>query len=78
MYFRKYRLRKSWLDQCLKSRVSEDPSIDNMGNWSKHCCNLNGNTCTIFMNHCEGNCIGIHHKISFSDIQNPKTVLLTH
>ena len=25
MYFRKYRLPKTWLDKCLKSPVSEDP-----------------------------------------------------
>ena len=26
MYFRNYQLRKTWLDKCLKSPVSEDPS----------------------------------------------------
>ena len=58
MYFPKYRLRKTWLDKCLKSRVSEDPSTDNMANGSKHCCNLNDSTFTIIINHCETNCIG--------------------
>ena len=30
MYFGSYRLRKPWLDKCLKGLVSEDPSISNM------------------------------------------------
>ena len=32
MYFRNYGLQKTWLDRCLKSLVSEDPSIGNMVN----------------------------------------------
>ena len=40
MYFRKYRLRKIWLDKFLKSRVSEDPETDNKENGSRHCSNL--------------------------------------
>ena len=55
MYFPKYRLRKTWLDKCLKSRVSEDPSTDNMANGSKQFCNLNNSTFTISVNHCGGN-----------------------
>ena len=51
MYFRKYRLRKKWLDKCLKSRVSEDPSNGNIANGSKHCCNLNDSTLAVFINH---------------------------
>ena len=58
MYFLNYRLRKKWLDECLKSRVPEDPSTDNIPNESKHCWNLNQSTFNIFINHCEGNCIG--------------------
>ena len=54
MYFRKYRLRKTWLDKCLKSRVPEDPSTDNMANGPKHYCNLNDSTFRIFINHCKG------------------------
>ena len=54
MYLRKYRLEKTCLDKCLKSRVSEDASRDNMANRWKHCCNLNYSTITIFINHCEG------------------------
>ena len=58
MYFRKYRLPKRWLDKCLKSRVSADPYTDKAAYVSKHCCNLNGSTFIIFINHCEGSCIG--------------------
>ena len=37
MYFGSYRLRKPWLDKCLKGLVSEDPSISNMVRGTKHC-----------------------------------------
>ena len=40
MYFRTYGLRKTWLDKCLKSPVSEDPSTSNMVNKPKHCSKL--------------------------------------
>ena len=36
-YFRNYRLRKTWLYQCLKSPVSRDPSETNIVNGPKHC-----------------------------------------
>ena len=36
MYFLNYGLRKTWLDQCLKSPLSEDPSKSNMVNALKH------------------------------------------
>ena len=58
MYFRNYRLRTTWSDQCLKSSVSEDPSKENMENGSKQCCNLNDSNFTVFITHCEGSCIG--------------------
>ena len=58
MHIRKYRLRKTWLDKGLKSRVSEDPSTDNIQNGSKHCCNLKDTAFTIFFTHCKGSCIG--------------------
>ena len=58
MYFRKYRLQKTWLDKCLKSRVSQEPSTNNMANGSKYCCNLNDGTFTIFIKHCGGNYVG--------------------
>ena len=37
MYLGSYALRKQWLDKCLKSPVSEDPSKKNRINGSKHC-----------------------------------------
>ena len=55
MYFWTYGLRKTCLDKCLKDPLSEDPSITNMVNGSKHCSNLNDNTFTIFINHCHCN-----------------------
>ena len=71
MYFSKCRLRKTWLDKCLKSHVSEDPYTDNMENWSKQCSNLNDSTFTKFINTLK--VVGLE-KVSFSDTQNPKTV----
>ena len=55
MYYWNYLLQKTWLDQCLKSCVSKVPRTHNMANGSKQCCNLNGSTFTIFINHCGGN-----------------------
>ena len=49
---------KSWLDKCLKSPVSEDPSTSNMVNMPKHCRNLHHNTFIIFIDHCQGNWAG--------------------
>ena len=54
MFFRKYRLRKTWLDKSLKSRVSQEPYRENNENGSKHCKNRNDSTFTRFNNHCEG------------------------
>ena len=48
MYFRNYRLRKTWVYKCLKSPVCEDPLTRNMINVPKSCCNLNESTFTIF------------------------------
>ena len=36
MYFRKYGSRKTWLNKCLKSPVSDDRSTFNMVNGPKH------------------------------------------
>ena len=57
MYFQNYGLQKTWLDQCLKSPVSEDLSKSNMVNVPKHCSNLKDSTFTIFIDHCQGNCL---------------------
>ena len=70
MYLRKYRLRKTWLDQCLKSRVSEDPSTDNMANGSKHCCNLKEAPLAYLL--ITVNVIALE-KVSFSDTKDRKS-----
>ena len=57
MYFRNYGLQKTWLDQCLKSLVSEHPSKTNMVNEPKHCSNFKDTSFTIFIDPCEGNCL---------------------
>ena len=49
MYFRNCGLKKPWLDKCLKSPVSEDPSKSNMVNGPKYCSNLNCSTFSIFL-----------------------------
>ena len=48
MYFRNYRLWKTWLDRCLKSPDSEHPLTHNMLKGPKHLLNLHGNTFIIF------------------------------
>ena len=55
MYFRNYGLQKTWLGQCLKSLVSEDPSKRRMVNRSKQYWNLNNSTFTIFIVNFEDN-----------------------
>ena len=40
MYFRNYALPKTWLDQCLKSPVSGNPTKGNMANTPNNCSNL--------------------------------------
>ena len=58
MYFRNQGLQKTSLDKCLKDRVSEDPSTDNITSGLTHCCDLKDSTFTKFINHCQGNCLG--------------------
>ena len=36
MYFRLYEVEKPWLNKCLKSPISEDPSKSSMVNGPKH------------------------------------------
>ena len=55
MYFRNYGLRETWLDNCLESPVSEDPSTGNRVNGPKNCCNLKDSTFTMFIDHSETN-----------------------
>ena len=56
MYFRNYGLPKTWLDKCVKSPVSEDPSKSKMANAPKHISNLKGSPFTIFIDHWVVNC----------------------
>ena len=55
MYLRNYGLRKTYLDKCLKSPVSDYILTINVVNGPKHCFTLNDSTFTIFIDHCEGN-----------------------
>ena len=71
MFFRHSGLPKTLLDKCLKNRVSEDPSTDNIRNALKHCCNLNESTFTIYISQSEGNAL---QKVYFSDIKSRRTV----
>ena len=56
MGFGNYGLPKRWLDQCLKSPVSEDPSKRNMVNAPKHCLNLKNSTFANFVDNWDVNC----------------------
>ena len=58
MHFRKYRLRKTWVDKCLKGRVPEDAWRDKLPNRSKNCRNLNESTFTKIVNHSGADYVG--------------------
>ena len=55
MYFGNSGVRKTWLDNCLKSALPLYPSTIKTVNEPKHCSNLNGGIITIFIDHWEGN-----------------------
>ena len=57
MYFGNYGLPKGWLDQCLKSLFSEDPSKSNMVKTPKHCSNLKDRPFTILIDQWQVNCL---------------------
>ena len=71
MYFRNYGLQKTWLDQCVKSPVSEDPTKSNMVNAPKHCSNLKDTSLPYLL--ITGQSI-VLQKLSVIHIQNLKTV----
>ena len=71
MYFRNYGLPKTWLDQCLKSPLSEDPTKSNMVNAPKHCSNLKDTSLPYLL--ITGKTILLQN-VSRSHIQNLKTV----
>ena len=58
MYLPNYGLRKTWLHNCLKSPVLEDPLTRSMLNGPKHCCNLNESTFTILIDIFQSNLVG--------------------
>ena len=70
MYFRNYGLPNTWLDQCLKSPVSEDPTKSNTVNALKHCSNLKDTSLPYLL--ITGKSI-VLQKVSVSHIQNVKT-----
>ena len=49
MYFRNYRLWKTWLDRSLQSAVAEHPLTINAWNSSKYLRNLHENTYNTFL-----------------------------
>ena len=75
MYFWSNGLWKTWLDKCVKCRVSEDPSTSNMGNGPKHCQKLKDSTFTIFIDPCERNSGWRSHSKWYA---KSKDCLLTH
>ena len=72
MYFRNYGLQKTWLDQCLKSPVSEHPTKSNIVNAAKHCSNLKDTSLPYLL--ITGQTIVLQN-VSVSHIQNLKSVL---
>ena len=72
MYFRNYGLQKTWLDQCLKSPVSEHPTKSNIVNAPKHCSNLKDTSLPYLL--ITGKTIVLQN-VSVSHIQNLKSVL---
>ena len=71
MYFRNYGLQKTWLDQCVKGPVSEDPTKSNMVNAPKHCSNLKDTSLPYLL--ITGKLIVLKN-VSVIHIQNLKTV----
>ena len=71
MCFQNYGLPKTWLDECLKSLVSDDPTKSNMVNAPKHCAYLKETSLPYLL--ITGKSI-VLQKISLSDVQNLKTV----
>ena len=71
MYFRNYGLPKTWLDQCLKSPISEDPTKSKLVNAPKHCSNLKDTSLPYLL--ITGKSIVLQN-VSVSHIQNLKTV----
>ena len=58
MYLGNYGLRKRWLEKCLKSPLTDEPSTSNMVNGSKYFWILDDGIFPIFIDHCEHNSVG--------------------
>ena len=71
MYFRNDRLRKTWLDKCLKSPVSEDPSTSDMVNDPNTVEICTTATLSYLLITVEATKL---EKVSLSDMQNLRTV----
>ena len=71
MYYRNYGFPKTWLHQCLKSPVSEDPTKTNMVNAPKHSSNLKDTSLPYLL--ITGKSI-VLQKVSVSAAENLKTV----
>ena len=67
MYVRNYGLPKTWLDQCLKSPASDDPTKSNMDNAPKYSANLDDTSLPYLL--ITGKLI-VLQKVSVSDVQN--------
>ena len=61
LVFPKLRTPKTFLDKCLKSPVSENPSTSNMVNRTKHCWNMHQSTFIIFIDHNPNNWVEKRH-----------------
>ena len=48
-YFWNYRLQKTWLENCIKKPISENPSTNNMVKGPKHFWTLKDSAFTIFI-----------------------------
>ena len=73
--FPKVHTLKRWLDNCLKSPLSEDPSTSNMVNVPRHCWNLHHSNFVTFIDLCQGNWVG--KSLSYWHAKSWDT-LLTH
>ena len=73
--FPKVHTLKRWLDNCLKSPLSEDPSTSNMVNLPRHCWNLHHSNFVTFIDLCQGNWVG--KSLSYWHAKSWDT-LLTH
>ena len=55
MYFFTYKLRKTCVDKCLKSPITEESSTSNIVKGPKHCSKLIDSTFTTLIDPCAGN-----------------------